>query len=230
MSKYSWEFWAVPKRVVQDETLKAEEKILLGMLCTLANGDNRDWPGTSYLAKLLKCKPKTVRYYIQSLEDRGWIKVKRNNSEQVEEFEINIDGVAVTNGIKKGGVVPGTPDISESQPHTPLIKEEEILQSGVPPVAPETSLNSELKTQLKEMIDFYYRKVQEIKHFKPVIDGADGSVLKRFLKNNTTQNAKSLIVWYLRNEKSEKNGVTLKAMFSTHSQNLWRQHKAKIGL
>ena len=80
----------------------------------------------------------------------------------------------------------------------------------------------------KHLIDFFFQEVELEKGFKPTMDSADGRVLKNALKLYSREIIEDMISFYLQSEKSERAGITLKAIFSTHSQNIYNQKVAKI--
>lgn len=88
--KYNWEFWAVPKVALEDAGLSIDEAILLGILATRMNGENRAWPSQQSLANDLHKSIRSVRYYCEHLENHGWIEIERGDGNRIQSYKITI--------------------------------------------------------------------------------------------------------------------------------------------
>lgn len=109
----------------------------------------------------------------------------------------------------------------ELQESYPLNKSKEknikdkTLKDGVSPEAAK-------KPPPPNLIDYFFRKVSEIKKFKPVINGGkDGALTKAFLKSRTQQDGEALIDWFLTVPVSDKLGSSIGHCFSANIINQW---------
>lgn len=93
-------------------------------------------------------------------------------------------------------------------------KEEDIADKSASPL-------------FKEITEHYFQAVQTKQGFKPSFDGGDGKALKSALSEFTPAELKDQIDYYLNSKKAAENGITLKAVFSTHSKNMWKQNQHK---
>ena len=74
------------------------------------------------------------------------------------------------------------------------------------------------------LMSYFYNKVEQIFGFKPQIDAGDGQALKKVIKKyKKSEEIEDIIDFYLKSDKAEKTGITLKACFSTHTLNLFEQ-------
>lgn len=65
--------------------------MILGVLTTMMNGDNRAWPSQKYLANELRCSTRSVNRYLSHLEIHKWIIINREGgSLRVKDYEIRI--------------------------------------------------------------------------------------------------------------------------------------------
>lgn len=86
--------------------------------------------------------------------------------------------------------------------------------------------NAGINPAFNELIGYFYKSVEKSFNYKPKIDGGDGARLKWALGLYPHQDIEDMIDFYLKN-KAEKNGITLKAVFSTHSINFFEQKGRK---
>lgn len=63
-------FWFVPK---EPKGLTPQARLVLGMFCTYANGENEAWPGQELIAEEIGCGVRSVRRYIDELIAFGLI-------------------------------------------------------------------------------------------------------------------------------------------------------------
>ena len=82
----------------------------------------------------------------------------------------------------------------------------------------------------QDLMAYFSQIVEKVKGFKPKIDGGDGKALKTAIKTYTITEIEQMIDFYIKSEKAEKNGISLKSVFTTHSINLFHQrsHKTKF--
>lgn len=79
--------------------------------------------------------------------------------------------------------------------------------------------------RISPLVSFFHNECLSSKGFKPSLDGGDGKAVKQVLKNMTENEVKQAITYYLKSQKAEDCGITLKAALSTHSLNLWKAGK-----
>jgi len=79
--------------------------------------------------------------------------------------------------------------------------------------------------RISVLTSFFYDECFTSRGFKPSIDGGDGKTVKEALKSMTEDEIKQAITFYLKSQKADDCGITLKAILSTHSLNLWKAGK-----
>ena len=78
-----------------------------------------------------------------------------------------------------------------------------------------------------DVIDYFKRKVKELRGFYPEIDyGKDGRLAKERLKKYSLDEIRDLIDWYLSSENFEKFGASLSICLSNFIVNLCKASKA----
>jgi hypothetical protein len=78
-----------------------------------------------------------------------------------------------------------------------------------------------------DVIDYFKKRVRELKGFEPEIDyGKDGRLAKERLKKYSLEEVKDLIDWYLNSENLEKFGASLSVCLSNFIINLWKACRA----
>jgi hypothetical protein len=104
----------------------------------------------------------------------------------------------------------------------------------VPPKYQQSTTNKHNKNNKKNadsrisaLVSFFHDEVLGLKGFKPQIDGGDSKAVQKALKGICEAEIREAISFFLRSEKAEKSGVTLKAALSTHSLNQWKQSRRK---
>ena len=149
--KYNWEFWAVPKIALSDENISLEEAILLGILATRMNGENKAWPSQATLSKEMRKSVRTIRYYSDHLENNGWITIERGKGGKIMNYHISIP----PNPAKSApcNELQGTlQNLAEASDHSYILREH-IKEHSAPEVArDEKWTNKELGEYLNSMI------------------------------------------------------------------------------
>lgn len=80
------------------------------------------------------------------------------------------------------------------------------------------------------VVDFFFKKTEQLKGFKPAFTGQDGKLLKLALKRYPPDKLKEFIEFYLNSEKADKLGITLSIALSAHSINLYQQKSQENSL
>jgi hypothetical protein len=83
------------------------------------------------------------------------------------------------------------------------------------------------KASTLDVIDYFKRRVKELKGFYPEIDyGKDGRLAKERLTKYSFSEIRDLIDWYLNSEHFEKFGASLSICLSNFIVNLWKASRA----
>lgn len=84
----------IPANVRYDNELKANEKLLYGEICALANENGCCWATNDYFAQLYDASKETVSRWIKHLADKQYIKIKyfyKDDSKQIDKRIITIN-------------------------------------------------------------------------------------------------------------------------------------------
>jgi hypothetical protein len=91
----------------------------------------------------------------------------------------------------------------------------------------ENTIEVDAKASPIDVIDYFKKRVRELKGFSPEIDyGKDGRLAKERFKKHSFNEVKDLIDWYLNSEHFEKFGASLSICLSNFIVNLWKASKA----
>lgn len=78
------------------------------------------------------------------------------------------------------------------------------------------------KQPVQQVIDFFYEACDNIKGFKPQITGSvEGPMILRYLKQYSVEDLKDELDWFLKSEKSDELGCTIKIALSAYVFNKW---------
>lgn len=77
----------IPANVRYDDLLCANAKLLYGEITALCSKEGYCWAGNDYFAKKYKTTKKTISRWINSLKDRGYIKVRITYKENTKEVD-----------------------------------------------------------------------------------------------------------------------------------------------
>lgn len=98
----------------------------------------------------------------------------------------------------------------------------------IKPCEPTVHESSEGKTTSphQTVIRHFFETVKREKGFEPKVDGGDGEATKDILKKHDVEILCDMINFYVKSEKAKEKGITLKAIFSTHSVNVYLENKS----
>ncbi len=79
-------------------------------------------------------------------------------------------------------------------------------------------------------MNYFFEVCQEIKGFKPMINGGkDGALVKVALQAMDMTDIKAILRFFLKSPKSKDVGVSLSAALSAHTVNMYRAGEIKQG-
>ena len=102
----------IPASVFSDNRLSDSEKMLFGKLLGLTNKTGYCWAGNKYLADMFGVSERSIQRRINSLEERGYIKIEQNGRRYIR---ITLEGDRIDMG--------GTTDLSPLTTSSDLKKE-----------------------------------------------------------------------------------------------------------
>lgn len=174
---------------------------------------------TQKWCSLLGLKQKKLKTFLELTENK--LKTKVVYSENIIKIEI-------PNLLKKRD------DYSRKSGHspekvTPRYKKKEIRNKKEPcePSVHGTQGEKKETSQHQSVIKFFFELVEREKGFAPEVDGGDGLAVKEMLKSYPVEQLCDMIRFYLTTDKAIEKGITLKAIFSTHSVNVYLANNAK---
>jgi DNA-binding Lrp family transcriptional regulator len=170
-------------------------------------------PSQKTLARMLGISVKTIIKYNRKLQESGLIKIEKRKGRsnlitllKVEDMnQVQTPSVAGSEGVLKE-VQTKENNIKEN-----ILKENTKVDARVSPL---------------DVIDYFKRRVKELKGFYPEIDyGKDGRLAKERLKKYSFSEIRDLIDWYLNSEHFERFGASVSICLSNFIVNLWKASK-----
>jgi DNA-binding transcriptional regulator YhcF (GntR family) len=169
------------------------------------------FPSQETLAEKLGLSVKTIIKYNRILEANGLIKIERRK------------GKGKTNLI----TLLKVENVNQVQTHpvagsVKVVKEVRMKDNNMK----ENTIEVDAKASPIDVINYFKKKVRELKGFNPEIDyGKDGRLAKERLKKYSLNEIRDLIDWYLSSEHFDKFGASLSICLSNFVVNLWKAFK-----
>jgi biotin operon repressor len=168
------------------------------------------YPSQKVISQKLRISIKTIIKYNKILQDNGLIKIEKKK------------GKGKTNLVtllKVGDVKEGKYDAVPSS--VKMLKEVQLKENNM-----KENTNVDDKSSAVDVIEYFRKRVRELKGFNPEIDwGEDGGLAKNRLKKYSFGEIKQLIDWYLSSKHFERFGASLSICLSAFMINLWKASK-----
>jgi DNA-binding transcriptional regulator YhcF (GntR family) len=170
------------------------------------------FPSQKTLAEKLGLSIKTIIKYNKILEANGLIKIERKK------------GKGKTNLV----TLLKVENVNQVQTHpvrgsVKVVKEVQMKENNMK----ENTIEVDAKASSIDVIEYFKKRVKELKGFYPEIDyGKDGRLAKERLKKYSFDEVRDLIDWYLNSEHFERFGASLSICLSNFIINLWKASKA----
>jgi DNA-binding transcriptional regulator YhcF (GntR family) len=169
------------------------------------------FPSQRTLAEKLRVSIKTIIKYNRILEANGLIKVEKRKGKG----KTNLVTLLKVENVNQVQTHPVTGSVK-------VVKEVQIKENNMK----ENTIEVDAKASPLDVIDYFKKKVKELKGFCPEIDyGKDGRLAKERLKKYPFEEIKNLIDWYLNSENFEKFGASLSVCLSNFIVNLWKANR-----
>jgi DNA-binding transcriptional regulator YhcF (GntR family) len=170
------------------------------------------FPSQRTLAEKLGLSIKTIIKYNRVLEANGLIKIERKKGKG----KTNLVTLLKVENVNQVQTHPVTGSVK-------VVKEVQTKENN----KKENTIEVDAEASPIEVIDYFKKRVREVKGFEPEIDyGKDGKLAKERLKKYSFEEIKDLIDWYLNSENFEKFGASLSVCFSNFIINLWKACRA----
>jgi hypothetical protein len=216
-------FWAIPQQIAKRKDLSLKAKLLAGVLWSMKNSNLEVFPTRGYLAEALGTSLSTIDRALKELTDKTGLKVKRRGFGKSNCYYI-------PNWQKSSGMITQEASRLTNLENTGLKTHE---SSEVTTIIDNSNkyfnkYNTKVDAEASplDVIDYFKRKVKELKEFCPEIDyGKDGRLAKERLKKYSFDEIRDLIDWYLNSEHFEKFGASLSICLSNFIVNLWKASK-----
>jgi hypothetical protein len=216
-------FWMIPKSIAKRKDLSLKAKLIAGVLWSMRNSVSEAFPSEGYLAEALGTSVKTIKRGIRELMEKAGLKVRRRGYGKSNCYTIpswqgttlaDQEGTAFTN--HEGKVLSH----HEGTRVTTIIDNSNKYFNKY-------NTKVDAKASPLDVIEYFKRRVRELKGFCPEIDyGKDGKLAKERLKKHSFEEVKDLIDWYLNSEYFEKFGTSLSICLSNFIVNLWKASRA----
>lgn len=195
--------WSIPDELLERTDLDMYEKILLAIMGRLGALEKPIYPRHKWLAKKL------------GMSESGVGKIlKRLRSKDLVKYEGRKWKIAMYSLTYLSGSLSPTYQVGDS-PTYQATHNKDIQSKDIQINNTVDGLQPSMFNTLK---DYFFLLVKK-QGFTPVFDGGDGRILKTVIKKYPEQTLKALIDFYLNSDKAKRCGITLKAIFSTHSIN-----------
>jgi DNA-binding transcriptional regulator YhcF (GntR family) len=170
------------------------------------------FPSQKTLAEKLRLSIKTIIKYNKILEANGLIKIERNKGKG----KTNLVTLLKVENVNQVQTHPVTGSVK-------LLKEVQTKENNMK----ENTIEVDAKASPIDVIEYFRRRIRELKGFDPEIDyGKDGRLAKNRLKKYSFNEIRDLIDWYLNSEHFGKFGASLSICLSNFIVNLWKASKA----
>jgi DNA-binding transcriptional regulator YhcF (GntR family) len=170
------------------------------------------FPSQKTLAEKLGLSIKTVIKYNRILEANGLIRIERRKGKGKTNL-VTLLKVGNVNQFHAHPVTGSVKVVKGVQTKENNMKENKIKES--------TKVDA--KASPIDVVEYFKRRVRELKEFEPEIDyGKDGRLAKERLKKYSFNEIRDLIDWYLNSEHFEKFGASLSICLSNFIVNLWK--------
>jgi len=164
------------------------------------------FPSQKTLSQKLGISIKTIIKYNRVLQDNGLIKIERRKGKGKTNL-VTLLKVENAKRVQTRPVTGSVGVVKEVQAKENNLKEND-REAGASPI---------------DVIDYFKRRVRELKGFEPEVDyGKDGGLAKSRLKKCSFEELRDLIDWYLNSEHFERLGASLSICLSNFIVNLWK--------
>jgi DNA-binding Lrp family transcriptional regulator len=209
-------YW-ISRKVLEDFAPKigAIGFALYSAYASYAGNKGVAFPSQRTLAKRLRISVKTIIKYNKKLQESGLIKIEKRKGRSNLVTLLKIDGM---NHVQ-------TPPVPGSEG---VVKQFQTKENNIKENILKENTKVDAKASPIDVIDYFKRRVREVKGFYPEIDyGKDGRLAKERLKKYSFEEIVDLIDWYLNSENFEKFGASLSICMSNFIINLWKASKAR---
>jgi DNA-binding transcriptional regulator YhcF (GntR family) len=206
-------YW-IPRVVFEDYTPKIGVigLALYNAYSSYARDKGVAFPSQRTLAEKLRVSIKTIIKYNKILEANGLIKIERKKGKG----KTNLVTLLKVENVNQVQTHPVTGSVK-------VVKEIQTKENNMK----ENTIEVDAKASPLDVIEYFKRRVKEIKGFCPEIDyGKDGRLAKERLKKYSFDEVRDLIDWYLNSEHFEKFGASLSICLSNFIVNLWKTSRA----
>jgi hypothetical protein len=163
---------------------------------------------------MLKLSVKTIIKYNKKLQESGLIKIEKRRGRS---NLITLLKVEDMNQVQ-------TPSVAGSEG---VLKEVQTKENNIKENILKENTKVDAKASPLDVIDYFKKRVRELKGFDPEIDyGKDDRLAKERLKKYSFDEIRNLIDWYLNSEHFEKFGASLSICLSNFIVNLWKVSRA----
>jgi DNA-binding transcriptional regulator YhcF (GntR family) len=204
-------YW-IPRIVFEDYTPKIGVigLALYNAYSSYARDKGVAFPSQRTLAEKLGLSIKTIIKYNRVLEANSLIKIERKKGKG----KTNLVTLLKVENVKQVQTHPVTGSVK-------VVKEVQTKENNM-----KENTKVDAKASPLDVIDYFKKRVKELKGFSPEIDyGKEGRLAKERLKKYSFDEIRDLIDWYLNSENFEKFGASLSVCLSNFIVNLWKANR-----
>jgi hypothetical protein len=217
-------FWAIPQQIAKRKDLSFKAKLLAGVLWSMKNSNLEAFPSRGYLSEVLGTSLTTVDRAVKELVTKAGLKVRRRGFGKSNCYLIpswqELSGMITQEASGLTNLEDTKLKTHESSGVTTIIDNSNRYSNKY-------NTKVDAKASTLDVIDYFKRRVKELKGFYPEIDyGKDGRLAKERLTKYSFSEIRDLIDWYLNSEHFEKFGASLSICLSNFIVNLWKASRA----
>jgi len=217
-------FWMIPKSIAKRKDLSLKAKLIAGVLWSMKNSNSEAFPSRGYLSEALGTSLTTIDRAVKELVTKAGLKVRRRGFGKSNCY-------LIPSWQESSGMITQEASGMTNLEDTKLKTHEKTKMTTIIDNSNRYSNKYNTKVDAKassiDVIEYFKRRVKELKGFEPEIDyGKDGRLAKERLKKYSFAEIRDLIDWYLNSEHFEKFGASLSICLSNFIVNLWKASRA----
>jgi biotin operon repressor len=213
-------FWMIPKSIAKRKDLSLKAKLIAGVLWSMKNSNSEAFPSRGYLSEALGTSLTTIDRAVKELVTKAGLKVKRrgfgkSNCYLIPSWQESSEMITQE--------ASGLTNLEDTKLKTHERARMTNIIDNSNKYFNKYNTKVDAKASSIDVIEYFKKRVRELKGFEPEIDyGKDGRLSRERLKKYSFNEIRDLIDWYLNSEHFERFGASLSICLSNFIINLWK--------